>query len=156
YPAPTGYEIVGELGRGAMGIVYRAYQVRLKRLVALKMLRGDEQDPDRLARFRKEAEASAQLRHPNIVQIHEVGDWKGRPYLAMEYIEGGSLAGQLNGTPQRARAAAEIVRTLARAVHFAHEHGIVHRDLKPGNVLLERKAEHRIPKSETAPVASFL
>jgi serine/threonine-protein kinase len=138
WPRVDGYEIVGRLGQGGMGVVYRAWQVSLKRPVALKMLRGDGAlaAPDQLARFRAEAEALACLQHPNIVQIHEVGEAHGRPYLALELVEGGSLDRQLAGGPQPHRAAAELVRTLARAVDAAHQKGIVHRDLKPANVLL--------------------
>ncbi|HEV2947326.1 MAG TPA: WD40 repeat domain-containing serine/threonine protein kinase, partial [Gemmataceae bacterium] len=145
---PPGYEIVEELGRGAMGLVYRAYQVRLKRWVALKVLRADgQEDAGQLARFRTEAEAAAQLRHPHIVQIHEIGDHDGRPYLAMEYVEGGNLARFLNGAPQPARFCAALLEKLARALQVAHDHGIIHRDLKPGNVLLQ-ESETRNPKSE--------
>jgi WD40 repeat protein/tetratricopeptide (TPR) repeat protein len=108
-----------------------------------------------LARFQAEAEAVARLQHPNIVQIHEVGRADGRPYLALEFTGGGSLAQQLGGKPQPARQAADLVRTLARAVHYAHQRGIVHRDLKPANVLLRRKSEAKSeipnPKSETNP-----
>jgi tetratricopeptide (TPR) repeat protein len=133
-----GYEILGELGRGGMGVVYLARQVALKRRVALKMiLAGAHAGPKELARFRTEAEAVARLQHPNIVQIYEVVDEPdGRPCLAMELVDGGSLAEPLAGTPRPPRPAAELVQTLARAVHEVHRHGIVHRDLKPSNVLL--------------------
>lgn len=129
-----GYEIGDALGRGGMGLVYRARQVALNRPVALKIIRGD---PARLvSRFQIEAEAVARLQHPNIVQIYEVG-WKdGRPYLALEFIDGGSLEEKLAGRPQPAREAAELVRTLAVAVDYAHRRGIIHRDLKPSNILL--------------------
>jgi tetratricopeptide (TPR) repeat protein len=134
-----GHEILGVLGRGGMGVVYKARQLSLNRTVAVKkILAGDDASPAELARFRHEAEAAACLQHPNIVQIHEVGQQDGRPYLVLEYVDGGSLAEQLAGTPQPARAAAQLVETLARAMHFAHEHGIVHRDLKPANVMLAR------------------
>ncbi|HVK16458.1 MAG TPA: serine/threonine-protein kinase [Fimbriiglobus sp.] len=142
-PAPAwpvsmpGYEILDELGRGGMGVVYRARQVRLKRLVAVKMLlAGAHAGADALARFRREAETAARLRHPNIVQVYEVGESDGRPFLALEYIDGGSLKDRLAGTPQPARWSAELLEVLARAVHFAHDHGVVHRDLKPSNILL--------------------
>jgi eukaryotic-like serine/threonine-protein kinase len=136
-PLVPGYEILGELGRGGMGVVYKARQLSLQRLVALKMIldvgRAGQED---LARFRMEGEAAAHLQHPTIVQIHEVGQEQGRPYFALEYVEGGSLAQRLDRTPQPPRAAAEMVQTLARAIHHAHQRGIVHRDLKPANVLL--------------------
>jgi tetratricopeptide (TPR) repeat protein len=132
-----GYELLGVLGRGGAGVVYKARQVALDRLVALKVLAtGIHAGPDELARFRGEAEAVARLQHPNIVQIYDVGDTSGRPYLALEFMAGGSLAAKLADKPQPAREAAEMVRTLARAVHHAHVNHILHRDLKPGNVLL--------------------
>jgi WD40 repeat protein len=120
-----------------MGVVYRARQVGLNRVVALKMiLAGAHAGPKDLARFRREAEAVAQLHHPNIVQIHDIGEAGGRPYFALELVEGGSLAQRPQGGPQPPRQAAQLIETLARAVHFAHGRGIVHRDLKPANVLL--------------------
>jgi serine/threonine protein kinase len=136
-PSIAGYEILGELGRGAMGVVYKARQVRLNRPVALKMiLAGAHAGPEELARFRREAEAVARLQHPNIVQIHEVGDAGQLPYFSLELVEGGNLAQQLAQGPLPARDAARLVETLARAVHAAHQCGIVHRDLKPANILL--------------------
>lgn len=135
-PAIPGYEIERLLGRGGMGMVFLARQTRLKRLVALKMiLAGRYADADDLARFRGEAESIARLQHPNIIQIYEVGEAGERPYFSMEYAGGGTLAEQLGGTPLPADVAADLVRTLAEAVQYAHENGIVHRDLKPGNVL---------------------
>ncbi len=137
WPAVPGYEILGILGRGGMGVVYQARQIRLKRFVALKMiLAGAHAGAEELARFRTEAEAVARLQHPNIVQIYEVGEQDGRPYFSLEFVDGGSLAQKLVGTPLPARQAAGLVETLARAMHAAHERGIVHRDLKPANVLL--------------------
>jgi eukaryotic-like serine/threonine-protein kinase len=142
--APPGYEVLGELGRGGMGVVYKARQVALNRLVALKVvLSGGHAGAQERARFKAEAEAAARLGHPNIVQVHEVGEHQGAPYLAMEYVDGESLDRKVDGTPQPPRQAAELVRTLARAVHYAHQRGVIHRDLKPANVLL---AEGRTPK----------
>jgi WD40 repeat protein len=141
-PSPTpppvpGYEILEVLGYGGMGVVYRARNLRLKRLVALKMILGGSYvRPDQKTRFRVEAEAVAQLQHPNIVQIFEVGDHEDRPYLALEYLPGGSLDKRLARNPQPPREAAVLVETLARAVHAAHLQGVIHRDLKPSNVLL--------------------
>jgi serine/threonine-protein kinase len=142
-PTIPGYELLGELGRGGMGVVYKARQVQLDRLVALKVvLAGEHADPREQARFRSEAEAIARLQHPNIVQIFEVGEHDGRPFLALELLEGGTLADRLAGTPLPPRAAAELAETLARAVHSAHQRGVVHRDLKPANILFsdERRA----------------
>jgi serine/threonine protein kinase len=133
----AGYEILGELGRGGMGVVYKARQIGLNRLVALKMiLAGGHAGPQELARFRAEAEAVARIQQPNIVQVYEVGEIDGRPFFSLEFVEGGSLADKLDGTPLPARSAAQLVETLARAVEAAHQQGIIHRDLKPGNVLL--------------------
>jgi tetratricopeptide (TPR) repeat protein len=135
--AVDGYEILGELGRGGMGIVYKAQQAGLKRLVALKMIQPQTQvSVNQLERFRKEAEAVARMQHPHIVQIYELGEQEGRPYFSLEFMEGGSLDKKLAGKPQPAREAAELLEIVARAVHYAHRHGIVHRDLKPANVLL--------------------
>ena len=136
-PIVAGYEILSELGRGGMGVVYKARQAGLKRVVALKMiLVGSHAGERERIRFRTEMEAAARLQHPNIVQIYEVGEQGGRPYCALEYVDGGTLGQKLAGTPLPAHHAAELIETLARAVHFAHEHQVVHRDLKPANVLL--------------------
>ncbi len=135
--AVPGYEILGELGRGGMGVVYQARHVHLNRLVALKMiLAGVHVGPRDLQRFRSEAAAVAGLKHPSIVQVYEVGEQDGRPYFALEYVEGGSLANKLNGTPLPPRYASVMIEQLARTIHHAHERGIVHRDLKPANILL--------------------
>jgi serine/threonine protein kinase len=132
-----GYELLGELGRGGMGVVYKARQAALNRVVALKMvLAGSHASAGELARFRTEVEAAAHLQHPNIVQVYEVGEYDGRPYVALEYAEGGSLKDFLAGAPQSPRAAAELVEPLARAVHHAHQRGVLHRDLKPSNILV--------------------
>jgi WD40 repeat protein len=132
-----GYEIDGELGRGGMGVVYRARHLALKRTVALKMvLAGGLAGPHELARFRIEAEAVARLQHPNIVQIHEVGEAGGHPYFALEFVEGGTLAARVRGRPMSPRGAAQLVESLARAMQLAHSRNVVHRDLKPANVLL--------------------
>jgi serine/threonine protein kinase len=120
-----------------MGVVYKALQIKLKRLVALKMiLAGSYAGEQALARFRTEAEAVARLQHPNIVQIYEVGEQEGLHFFSLEFVEGGSLAHKLAGTPQPPSEAARLVEILARAVHYAHQRGILHRDLKPSNVLL--------------------
>ncbi len=136
-PDIPGYEILGELGRGGMGVVYKAQQADLKRLVALKMILPERDGgPDDVVRFRKEAEALARLPHANVVQIYEFGEHDGRLYFAMEFVDGGSLKEKLDGTPLPARQAAQLLETLAWAVHHAHERGVIHRDLKPANILL--------------------
>jgi serine/threonine-protein kinase len=136
-PDLPGYEIERELARGGMGIVYKARQVGLNRVVALKMIKsGSHADPDELARFRLEAEAVARLQHANIVQIYEIGELDGLPYIALEFVSGGSLARKLAGQPQPFRWAAQLLEQIARGVHAVHQMSIVHRDLKPGNVLL--------------------
>jgi len=133
----AGYEILEELGRGGMGVVYKARQLGLNRLVALKMiLAGGHASSEVVERFRREAEAVARLQHPNIIQIHEIGEHDGLPFFSLEYVSGGSLDRKLMGMPQPPERAASWIATLARAVHAAHGAGIVHRDLKPHNVLL--------------------
>jgi WD40 repeat protein len=140
-----GYEILSELGRGGMGVVYLARQRGLDRLVALKMsLAGAHASPEDVARFRREAEAVAQLQHPHIVQVYEVGEHEGRPYFSLEYVEGGSLAQKLAGTPLPAPQAAQLVEVLAGAIHAAHQRDIIHRDLKPANVLLTANGTPKI------------
>jgi serine/threonine-protein kinase len=142
--AIPGYEILGTLGRGGMGVVYKARHLRLKRLVAVKMiLAGGHAGPDDLARFRTEAEAIARLQHPSIVQVFEVGEHGALPFLSLEFCGGGSLAKKLAGTPLPPAEAAAVVETLARAMQVAHDKGVIHRDLKPANVLL---AEDGTPK----------
>jgi WD40 repeat protein/tetratricopeptide (TPR) repeat protein len=138
-PSPTvpGYEVLGKLGEGGMGVVYQARHLRLNRVVALKViLAGGHAGAAQLARFRTEAEAIARLQHPGVVQVYESGEHDGLPYLALEYCPGGSLAAKLRGTPLRPAEAAALVERLAGAVDAAHRQQVVHRDLKPANVLL--------------------
>ena len=136
--AIPGYEVLGELSRGGMGVVYRARQVGLNRLVALKMIHaGARAGAVDRARFQTEAEAVARLHHPNIIQIYDIGQCDGCPYFTMELVSGPTLARAAQSRPQPARAAATLVETLARAIACAHQQGILHRDLKPANVLLE-------------------
>src|SRR4051794_32318344 len=123
-----GYEVLDELGRGGMGVVYRARQTGLNRLVALKMvLAGSHASAQDLIRLRLEAEALASLRHPNIVQVFEVGQDDGRPFFSMEFVEGGSLAARLRGRPLAPDEAARLLEVLARSAHAAHQAGVVHR-----------------------------
>ena len=139
-----GYEIQAELGRGGMGVVYKARQAALGRSVALKVvLAGVHASPQDLQRFQIEARAVARLQHPNIVQVFDIGSHQNLPYLSLEFCDGQSLAHRLDGTPWPASNAAQLVETLARAIHTAHEQSIVHRDLKPANVLLTSQG---IPK----------
>ncbi len=158
-PLPTvpGYAILEEIGRGGMGVVYRAMDQRLKRPVALKMiLVGDHSAKEMRSRFRAEAEAVAQLQHPNIVQIYETGEHNGLPYFALEYVSGGSLTDLLKGKPLPAASAAKLLHGLAQAVQCAHEHGIVHRDLKPANVLLFNRDAQRSAEPDALGYASWL
>jgi serine/threonine-protein kinase len=137
-PSVPGYELLEVLGSGGMGVVYKARQLGFKRVVALKMIRaGAAAAPAELARFRTEAEAVARLRHPNIVQVHDIGEAGGCPYYSMEHMPGGSLARRAKAEPLAPRRAAEVVEALARAMQHAHQAGVVHRDLKPSNVLLD-------------------
>jgi len=153
-PVIPGYETLDVLGQGGMGIVYKARDRRLPRLVALKMIRGGRHaSAEELERFRRETNAVARLQHPNVIQIYEVGEQDGLPYCALEFAGGGSLARKSAGAPQPCRASAELVAVLARAVHAAHEQGVVHRDLKPSNVLL---TEDGTPKVADFGLAKFL
>ncbi len=143
FPQVPGYEILRELGRGGMGVVYQARQLALNRLVALKMIRtADLAGPEELERFRIEAEAVARMQHPNIVQIYEIGAWQAgdanppMPYFSLEFCDGGDLKGRVGNATLGPHQAARVVETLARAMHAAHQRGIVHRDLKPQNILL--------------------
>src|SRR5581483_6255106 len=132
-----GYQILGELGRGSMGVVYKARQKGLDRHVALKMILADVHvSQEQLHRFTTEARVLASLQHPNIVQIYDINLQHDHPYFSMELVDGGTLAERLGGVPQPFRAAAQLVLTVARTMHVAHQNGIVHRDLKPGNILL--------------------
>ena len=132
------YDILAEVGRGGMGVVYKARHRSLHRLAALKMvLAGEFASPAQELRFRLEAELAARVQHPNIVQIYEIGSYQGRPFLALEWVEGGSLANRLDGQPWPPGEAASLLETLARAIHVAHGEGVIHRDLKPANILLQ-------------------
>jgi len=141
----AGHEILSVLGRGGMGVVYKARHLRLQRLVALKMiLAGEHAAPEHRERFLAEGRAVARLQHPRIVQIYEIGEHEGLPFFSMEFVAGGSLQRRLGGAPQGPRVAAEMVETLAAAMHVAHGQGIVHRDLKPANILLSPDGSAKI------------
>src|SRR5262245_7155252 len=143
--AIPGFELLEELGRGGMGVVYLARQLDLNRLVAIKMIRaGAHADSEDLARFFIEAEVIARLRHPHIVQIYQVGEHDGHPYCALEFVDGGSLHEKLNGTPMPASQAAELMEVVARAMQAAHDRGIIHRDLKPANILMTKDGSPKI------------
>jgi eukaryotic-like serine/threonine-protein kinase len=136
-PAVAGYELISELGRGGMGVVYEARHVRLNRPCALKMiLAGAHASPEDVARFLTEAEAIARLQHPYIIQIRQIGDALGLPFLELEYVSGGSLDQKLDGTPWPTTPAARLAEQVALGIAEAHRQGIVHRDLKPSNILL--------------------
>jgi zinc protease len=142
------YELLEEIARGGMGVVYKARQTSLKRTVAIKMiLAGQMAGPEDIRRFRTEAEAAAQLQHPNIVAIHEVGEYDGQHYFSMDYVKGTSLAAIVRENPLAAKQAAEIVKTVAEAIHYAHTKGILHRDLKPSNVLMALECGGSTPLS---------
>lgn len=144
-PRIPGYEILSVLGRGGMGVVYRARHTSLKRLVALKMIRdAGLAGAEHLSRFQVEAEAIASLHHPNIVQIYEIGNTSGHPYFSLELVEGGTLAQKLSNQLLSFREVGELTVMLARAVHSAHERGVIHRDLKPSNILLTREGSPKI------------
>jgi hypothetical protein len=160
-PCVPGYEVLGELGRGGMGVVYKALHLRLKRVAALKVLHPSARPSSGhrgqlLARFRREAEALARLRHPHIVEIHEVGETAdGAPYLALEFCPGGSLAALLRPAPLQPAVAAALVRALAGAVEAAHAAGVIHRDLKPANILLQSAAGKEVVRDLGPKVTDF-
>jgi len=139
------YDLLEKLGQGGMGVVYKAWQRSLKRMVALKMiLRGELATPGDQARFRVEAEAAAHLEHPNIVAVYEAGECEGEAYFSMRCVEGQTLASLLTTGPLRPREAARLLATISRAVDCAHRKGILHRDLKPSNVLLDPNGQPHV------------
>jgi serine/threonine-protein kinase len=149
-PRIDGYEVLAEVGQGGMGVVYKALHLRLKRVVAVKMLQPgagiSSSDWDQLlARFRREAEALARLRHPNIVEVYDIGETPaGMPFFSLEFCSAGSLDHKLGGTPMSPREAAALIRTLAGAMHAAHKEQVVHRDLKPANILVSQEGLFKI------------
>src|SRR5262245_3650765 len=159
-PAPGqvgDYEVLAEVGRGGMGVVYKARHRNLNRLAALKMvLAGEFASPAQELRFRLEAELAARVRHPNIVQVYEIGSYQGRSFVALEWVDGGSLADRLDGRPWPPGAAASLLETIARAIHVAHGEGVVHRDLKPANILLQRDGDERSHVQEESRRSGFV
>ena len=139
------YEILAEIAHGGMGVVYKARQRKLNRIVALKMMRAGDLASDKdNQRFKSEAEAAAKLNHPNIVPISEVGDFDGRHYFSMAFIEGRSLAQEVVAGPLPPRQAAVLMKQVADAVAYAHANGVIHRDLKPGNIMLDAAGQPRV------------
>jgi serine/threonine protein kinase/WD40 repeat protein len=133
----AGFELISEIARGGMGVVYQARQISADRMVALKVVRGNNPDPEEVARFIAEARAAARLNHPHIVPVYEVSELNGQPYFSMRLIEGASLSHHLNGSPAEVRTAAELIRIVAEAIQYAHDNNVIHRDIKPGNILLD-------------------
>lgn len=143
--SPEDYEILGKLGKGGMGVVYKARHIPLNRIVAVKMiLSGAHASADQLARFQREAESAARLKHPNIVAVYEVGKHNGMPFFSQEYIEGKSVADLMLERTLSAREAAELLIPVARAVHYSHQMGVLHRDLKPQNILLDTDGKPKV------------
>ena len=139
------YQLLEEIARGGMGVVFKARQTSLNRTVALKMiLAGKLASPVLVQRFQTEAEAAANLKHPNIVAIHEVGEHEGQHYFSMDYIEGQTLAERMRQGPMPLKQAARCVQTIAGAIHYAHQRGVLHRDLKPSNILLDRQGQPHV------------
>ncbi len=130
------YEVQDFIGQGAMGLVYRAYHAQLERTGAIKVMQAITPDQDTVARFRHEAQAIAKLRHPNIVDVYDFGEFQGTPYMIVEYIPGGSLATRMEHGPLDRATALKYLRGIAAGLDYAHNHGIVHRDVKPANVLM--------------------
>jgi serine/threonine protein kinase len=139
------YELLEEIARGGMGVVYKARQSSLKRTVAVKMIRsGQLAGEAEVKRFHTEAEAAAQLQHPGIVAIHEIGEHEGRHYFSMDFVEGKNLAQIANGKPVSPRSAAEWLKAIAEAVQYAHQRGVLHRDLKPQNIMVDAAGRPRV------------
>ncbi len=143
--APAGYEVLGQLGKGGMGIVYKARHIPLNRIVAIKMILGGKHaSPETLSRFRQEAEAAAHLTHPNIVSVYEVGEYQGMPYFSLEYVDGLAMSALLSEASLSSKRSAELMEQVSRAVHYSHQQGVIHRDLKPSNILITRDGDPKV------------